>query len=65
MSHERKKGGERKDHKVARMREDVAKRHAAEKDHPTTDQPDVTMFKSGGPTDKTVQPHVRHDIKHG
>ncbi len=65
MSHERKKGGQRKDHKVARMREDVEKRHAAAQEQPTTDQNDVTMFKSGGPSDRNVQPHVRHDIKHG
>lgn len=55
MSHPRKKQGQRKDHKVQRMREDEEAKRAefeAKPPHPTTDQHDVQSYKPGGPTDR-------------
>jgi hypothetical protein len=52
MSHPRKKGGQRKDKKNERMREDVAQRKAEHQDdRPTTDQHDVVDYKSGSHSD--------------
>jgi hypothetical protein len=60
MSHPRKKGGVRKDKKVARMREDIEKRHEdAAPEGPKTDQHDVVGFKQGGPSDKVNNPQDR------
>jgi len=56
MAHPRKKGGVRKDKKVARMREDLAWRKGFEKpEHPTNDQNDVITYKPGSQSD-----HNRH-----
>lgn len=52
MAHERKKGGQRKDKKVARMREDVEHRHESGHPKPQSDQHDIQSHKPGGPTDK-------------
>lgn len=55
MSHKRKKGGQRKDHKVHRMMEgeQTRKEEFEQKPpHPTTDQHDIQAFKPGGPSDK-------------
>jgi hypothetical protein len=55
MAHIRKKHGERKDKKNARMREaEEYKAGSAGPDQPTTDQWEVQTYKPGGPTDKTV-----------
>lgn len=54
MSHERKKGKHRKDHKVHTMKEGVAERKAefeAKAEHPTTDQNDIQTFKPGAADD--------------
>lgn len=52
MSHPRKKGGERKDKKNERMREDVSIRKMwAHDPKPTTDQGDVQAFKPGAADD--------------
>lgn len=53
MAHTRKKGGERKDHKIERMREDVAERKAEAHPRPTTDQNDIQTFKPGSASDRT------------
>lgn len=54
MAHERKKGGQRKDKKNARMHEDVAERHAhATKEPHHTDQKDIQAFKPGSAGDDT------------
>jgi len=56
MSHERKKQGQRKDKKVARMREDVRERHErAENDPHHSDQHDIQSYKPGGPSDDNRQ----------
>ncbi len=54
MSHDRKKDGQRKDKKNARMREDVAFRHVMAKPiKPSTDQGDIQAFKPGAADDDT------------
>ena len=63
MAHDRKKSGQRKDKKTARMREDVERRREAEVERPTTDQKDLVPFKSGGPSDRAVQPSTRHGVQ--
>lgn len=58
MSHDRKKGGQRKDKKNERMREDVAFRKAmAHPPKPTTDQGDVMDYKPGSPSDANRHPN--------
>ena len=58
MSHERKKGGQRKDKKSARMREDVARRHLdAEPEGHRSDQWDIQAFKPGSANDKNRETH--------
>lgn len=58
MSHTRKKGGERKDHKNERMHEAVEQRKLdAEEPRPTTDQNDVVPYKSGSHSDHNRQPN--------
>lgn len=52
MSHDRKKGGERKDKKNERMREDVAFRKAHGHPRPTTDQKDIVDYKPGSAGDE-------------
>ena len=53
MSHLRKKGGERKDKKTARMREAEEFKHGmAAPKKPTTDQWDVQVQKPGAPSDR-------------
>lgn len=53
MSHERKKGGERKDKKTARMREAKEFKHGmAKPKKPSTDQWDVQTHKPGHASDK-------------
>ena len=55
MSHDRKKAGHRKDHKVHNMIVGEAERKEnfdAQPEHPTTDQKDIQTFKPGGPSDK-------------
>lgn len=60
MSHERKKGGQRKDKKMERMREAVEKRKEESGDvKPTTDQPDIQTFKPGSASDRTTRPETR------
>lgn len=57
MSHGRKKGGERKDKKNERMREDVAFRHAMQRPpKPTTDQKDIQSYKPGSAGDDNRHP---------
>ena len=57
MTHPRKKGGERKDKKVERMREDLAERKAKAKPaRPTTDQKDIQTYKPGAADDKNREP---------
>ena len=51
MAHARKKGGERKDKKNERMREDVAVRKSMAHPHPTTDQKDIVDYKPGSQGD--------------
>ena len=60
MAHERKKAGERKDHKMERMREAVEERrtHAAPP-HPSNDQKDLQTFKPGSQGDKMHDPQIR------
>lgn len=54
MSHERKRDGHRKDKKNARMKEDVAWRHAmAKPPKPSHDQADIQAFKPGAADDDT------------
>jgi hypothetical protein len=57
MAHTRKKGGERKDKKLERMREDIATRKSEAAGHPTTDQPDIITYKSGSEGDNNRQHH--------
>ena len=53
MSHDRKKAGQRKDKKNARMREDIERRHQnAGPEKPETDQWDIQAFKPGSANDK-------------
>jgi len=64
MSHPRKKGGERKDKKNQRMREDVAQRHAeAGEPGPSTDQPDIVTYKPGHQSDHNRQPQPNQPQK--
>ena len=57
MSHPRKKGGQRKDHKNARMHEAEAERKAAaHQPNPSTDQEDIVGYKSGSHGDDNRQP---------
>jgi hypothetical protein len=64
MSHERKKGGVRKDKKVERMREDIAKRKSEAKPKKTTDQWDIQVQKPGSASDKS-QPQLRAKNERG
>lgn len=57
MSHDRKKGGERKDKKNERMRESVEFRKEMAQPHPSTDQPDLQSYKPGHPGDRNRAPH--------
>ncbi|MBN9502123.1 MAG: hypothetical protein BGO01_10845 [Armatimonadetes bacterium 55-13] len=60
--HPRKKGGQRKDKKVERMREDVAFRKAMAHDpHPTNDQGDLMDFKPGTPSDQLRHPNLHQE----
>lgn len=65
MSHERKKGGQRKDKKVERLRKDLEQRAARAKPKaPQTDQHDLQTFKPGAPSDKlSPQRRPRPDKK--
>lgn len=57
MSHPRKKGGERKDKKNERMREDVAIRKIwAHEPKRQTDQGDIQAFKPGSAGDLNRHP---------
>lgn len=57
MSHPRKKGGQRKDHKNARMHEGEAFRKAmAHEPKVSTDQKDIVSYKSGSQGDDNRQP---------
>mgnify|MGYP000865992410 CR=1 FL=1 len=57
MAHPRKKGRVRKDHKVARMREDVEERKAnAAEPTPESDQHDVVPYKMGSQRDRGQDP---------
>lgn len=60
MAHERKKkAGERKDKKIARMRESVAFRKGMGSTEPHhSDQGDVVNFKQGSPEDRNRDQHV-------
>jgi hypothetical protein len=58
--HTRKKDGQRKDKKMARMREDVEERHEGAQEKRTTDQHDVTPYKTGSARDRSVSPEERH-----
>ena len=56
----KKKGGERKEKKTARMREDVQRRHENEQGpKPSTDQKDIMTFKPGSAKDRTTRPETR------
>ena len=57
MAHKRKKGGERKDKKLERMREDIATRKSEATGHPTTDQGDIMNYKPGAADDSNRQHH--------
>lgn len=58
MAHDRrKKGGERKDKKLQRMREAVeVRKENAGPAKPSNDQKDIVTFKSGSQNDRTVDP---------
>lgn len=59
MSHadRKKKGGERKDKKNARMREDVQRRRENESPPgPETDKPDIQKHKPGSQGDRNMDP---------
>lgn len=59
-SNRKKKDGQRKDKKNARMREDVQRRHENEGEpKPSTDQKDIQTFKPGSAGDRTVDPQNR------
>ena len=59
-SDRKKKVGERKDKKNARMREDVQRRREQEQPAgPETDQPDVQTFKPGSRGDRNMDPSNR------
>lgn len=63
MSHDRKKAGQRKDKKNARMREDTERRHQnAGPERPDTDQWDIQTFKPGSANDKN---RLRHTTSEG
>lgn len=54
MPHKRKKGGVRKDKKVAKMREAIEMRHELsdqKPDRPRTDQHDIVNYKPGSARD--------------
>lgn len=54
MAHTRKKSGERKDKKVARMHQaEEFKTGMAHGEKPTTDQKDIQAFKPGHASDKS------------
>jgi len=62
--HTRKKGGERKDKKVARMREAVEERHAHQEDpKPQSDQWDIQAQKPGSARDH-MNPQERGKLNH-
>jgi hypothetical protein len=53
----KKKGGERKDKKNARMREDIQQRRQSEgAESPDSDQPDVVKYKPGSKEDFNTHP---------
>jgi hypothetical protein len=55
MSHPRKKGGERKDKKTARMREAEEFKHGMEgPNKPQTDQHDLQSYKKGHESDHSA-----------
>lgn len=57
MSHDRKKAGERKDHKTKRMHESVEIRHMlhdTQPEKPKTDQHDVVPYKPGSARDRSM-----------
>jgi len=63
MSHDnrKKKGGQRKAKKTARMREDVQRRRESETPAgPETDQPDVVTYKPGSRGDRNQDPSQVH-----
>jgi hypothetical protein len=54
-SDRKKKDGERKDKKNARMREDVQRRHESEgKESTNSDQPDIVKYKPGSRKDQNM-----------
>jgi hypothetical protein len=56
-SERKKKGGERKDKKNARMREDVQRRRENEGEAgPESDQPDIQSHKPGSRGDRNMDP---------
>ncbi len=58
--HDRKKGGQRKDHKNKKMHESVEMRHKlaeAREEKPDSDQKDIQSFKPGSAGDKNAPPH--------
>jgi len=56
-SDRKKKGGERKDKKNARMREDVQRRRETEGETGgSTDQPDIVKYKPGSREDRNMDP---------
>lgn|GEM_PF-1942652 len=58
MAHPRKKHGERKDKKTARMRTAEELKHGlAAPERPTTDQDDVQTHKPGAASDRNSPPH--------
>jgi hypothetical protein len=65
MSHERKKGGERKDKKNKRMHEAVEMRHELSDKQPhETDQKDVMTYKRGTGGDRNMDPTDRRQMGH-
>lgn len=53
----KKKGGQRKDKKTARMREDIQRRRESKGPAgPETDQPDVVTYKPGSRGDRNQDP---------
>jgi hypothetical protein len=52
MHDRKKKDGQRKDKKNARMREDEAKRQANAEPHVSSDQKDIQTFKPGARNDR-------------
>lgn len=62
MAHKdrKKKGGERKEKKTARMRSEVeSRKEHAGAPRPSHDQPDIQSFKPGHASDRTTRPQNR------